>query len=65
MAKLTIKDIARFADVGITTVSKVLNDRPGVSATTRSKVLQIVREHNFTPNRYAKNLKMRRNDRDP
>ncbi len=39
-----IKDIARLADVSITTVSLVLNEKPGVGTRTREKVLKLARE---------------------
>lgn len=35
----TLRDIARHADVAVSTVSQVLNNRPGVSAETRQHVL--------------------------
>jgi LacI family transcriptional regulator len=53
----TIKDIARLAKVSQSTVSKVLNDRPGVGSETRQRVLDIVEEHQFVPNAAGKSLK--------
>ena len=41
MAAMTIKDIARISGVSITTVSRVLNDRPDVSAESRQRVLEV------------------------
>ena len=37
-----LADIARRADVSEATVSRVLNDRPGVAEATRNKVLRVV-----------------------
>ena len=37
----TIKDIAERAEVSIATVSLVLNNKPGVGQTTRSRILKI------------------------
>jgi DNA-binding LacI/PurR family transcriptional regulator len=49
--RATIRDIAASAGVSITTVSRVLNDRPDVASETRDAVLQVIRELNFTSNR--------------
>ena len=37
-SKPTIRDIARIAGVSVATVSRVINDRPDVSAETRDAV---------------------------
>lgn len=39
-SRVTINDIARLSDVSIATVSMVLNNRPGISQDTRSRVIQ-------------------------
>ena len=49
--RATIRDIAAHAGVSITTVSRVLNDRPDVAAETRESVLEVIRELNFTSSR--------------
>ena len=54
---LTIKDIARLANVSVTTVSRVLNHRPDVNPVTREKVEKIIAEHNFVGNQNARGLK--------
>ena len=56
-AHATIKDIAAAAGVGITTVSRALNNQPGVSKTTRAKVLAAAEDLNYRPNLFAKNLR--------
>lgn len=43
----TIKDIAQLADVSISTVSLVLNNKPGVGESTRKRVLQLAQEMNY------------------
>lgn len=55
-ARATIRDIASAAGVSIATVSRVLNDRPDVSAETREAVLRVVRELGFSTNRSARAL---------
>lgn len=58
-AEMTIKDIARLSGCGVTTVSRVLNNRPDVSEETRKKVMAVVEQYGFMPNTNAKRLKQR------
>ena len=53
----TIRDVARKAGVGVSTVSRVLNGRPDVSEETRKKVLEVVEECGFVQNGNARFLK--------
>ncbi len=58
---MTIKDIAKEANVSIATVSRVLNDSEhAVNENTRKKVLEIVEKYNFNPNTLASGLKSNR-----
>ncbi len=59
---MTIKDIARESGYAVGTVSRALNNAPGVSAETRQKILEIVNRHNYEPNANAKHLKQQTND---
>ncbi len=54
---VTIKDIARLANVSLSTASKALNDRPDVSEATRKRVKEIAEKYNFSPNAFGKGLK--------
>jgi LacI family transcriptional regulator len=54
---ITIKDIARIAGVSQSTVSKALNDQPDVGQETKKRILNIAREHHFTPHVFGKALK--------
>ncbi len=54
----TIRDVAKRADVGIGTVSRVLNDSPAVSPATRQRVLAAIQELNFSPNPAARRLSL-------
>lgn len=57
----TIKEIAALAKVSPATVSNVLNNRyDQVSSETRERILGIIRETNFKPNRIAKSLRVNR-----
>lgn len=52
----TISDIARQANVSRTLVSRVLNNKPGVSPENRKKIIQIIEENHYVPNGLAKSL---------
>ncbi len=54
--RLTIKDIARMAGVSPTVVSFVINNKAGVSPSTRKKVLDLVDKTNFKPNITSRRL---------
>lgn len=53
---MTIKDIARACGVGVSTVSRVLNNRPDVSDEVRRKVLEEVERQGYIPNNSARDL---------
>lgn len=53
----TIKDVAKKAGISVSTVSRVLNDKPDVSNATKKKVLQSAEEIGFVRNLGAMNLK--------
>lgn len=53
----TIKDIAKACQVSVATVSNVMNNKGAVGEETRQRVLEVIREMNYTPNVVAKNLK--------
>lgn len=54
--KVNIYDVAAKAEVGIGTVSRVLNNSPKVKTETRTKVLEVIKELNYRPNKLAQNL---------
>ncbi|WP_270573074.1 LacI family DNA-binding transcriptional regulator [Bacillus glycinifermentans] len=53
---VTIKDIARLANVSHTTVSRALNNSPLIKEKTKQKILDIAAEMNYKPNFNAKSL---------
>jgi DNA-binding LacI/PurR family transcriptional regulator len=55
--RVGIRDVARAADLSITTVSFALNGTGSVSAATREKVRRIARELGYQPNAAARSLK--------
>lgn len=54
---VTLKDIAKKANVSTATVSYVLNDSGQVSKETRERVISIVKELNYKGNEIAKSLR--------
>lgn len=57
---ITINEIARLAGVSTGTVSRVLNDRPRVSAETRERVKRIVEQFDYRPSAMARGLQGRK-----
>lgn len=54
---MNIRDIAKLAGVGVSTVSRVINEHPDVKDETREKILKIIKESNYIPNNSARILK--------
>ena len=59
---MTIKDIAKACGVGVSTVSRVLNNRPDVSPEVRARVLSVVEATGYIPNNSARDLGRSRSD---
>lgn len=57
---VTIKQVAREAEVSVATVSRVLNDSGPVKAETRRRIEAIAARLRYTPNRVAQSLSTRR-----
>ncbi|MCJ7790261.1 MAG: LacI family transcriptional regulator, partial [Candidatus Atribacteria bacterium] len=54
---ITIKEVAKKANVSITTVSRVFNGNNGVSPKTRKRVLKVIEELGYSPSAMASGLK--------
>ncbi|MBR1882331.1 MAG: LacI family DNA-binding transcriptional regulator [Muribaculaceae bacterium] len=52
-----MKDIARLLGVSVSTVSRALQDHPGISKQRRELIKQFAREHHFRPNVVAETLR--------
>ena len=59
-ADMTIDDIARLAGVSVSTVSRILNDKPDVAASTRQRVKQVMDDLGYAPHALAQRLAERR-----
>jgi translation initiation factor 2B subunit (eIF-2B alpha/beta/delta family) len=58
--KITIREVARLAEVSVGTVSNVLNGAANVSDTTRRRVARVIEDLGFTPDIVARSLINRR-----
>lgn len=62
MSRLTLEDVGRLAGVSRSTVSRVVNDEANVSADVRDRVLAVIDETGYGPNRAARSLASNRSD---
>lgn len=53
---VTVRDVARLAGVSAMAVSRVVNDRPGVSAEARAKIEAAIDELDYAPSKVASSL---------
>ncbi len=63
LMSVTIEDIAQHLGIGVSTVSKALNDYSDVSQETKARVLVAVRELGYHPSAAARNLRRQRTDK--
>ncbi len=59
-SRSTIRDVARAANVSISTVSLVLNNKGNVSEATRQRVLEVAQALGYKPSRAARDLSLQR-----
>ncbi len=57
MTEITIKDIAKQCGVGVSTVSRAINNHPDINPKTREMIMDVIKETGFIPNNSARNLK--------
>lgn len=57
METITITDIARMCGVGVTTVSRAINNHPDINEETKARVMKVIKENHYVPNNSARNLK--------
>lgn len=55
---MTIYDIARLAGVSASTVSRVINNKPGIKDSTRKRIQKLLKEYDYTPDIAARGLVM-------
>lgn len=61
-AAVSIADVAKRANVSISTVSRVVNQREVVNENTRQRVVSAIRELGYQPNAFARGLMLRRSE---
>ena len=54
--KVTIKDVAKEANVAVSTVSRVISNNSRISVKTKLKVWDAIKKLNYTPNQMARGL---------
>ena len=57
MVEITIKDIAQICGVGVSTVSRAINNHPDINPETKARITKTIKEMNYIPNNSARNLK--------
>ena len=57
MESITIKDVARICGVGVSTVSRAINNHPDINSETKEMIMQVIKENHYVPNNSARNLK--------
>lgn len=57
MEEITIRDIAQICGVGVSTVSRAINNHPDINPETKMMIMQVIKENNYIPNNSARNLK--------
>ena len=56
-SEITIKDIARICGVGVSTVSRAINNHPDINPVTKKAIMDTIEKYGYIPNNSARNLK--------
>ena len=54
---ITIREIAKACHVGVSTVSRALNNHPDINQKTKDKIMKAIQDYGYVPNNAARNLK--------
>lgn len=57
MGETTIKDIAKLCGVGVSTVSRAINNHPDINPETKTMIMETIQRYGYIPNNSARNLK--------
>lgn len=57
MAEITIVEIAKRCGVGVSTVSRAINNHSDINPETKKRILEVIKETGYIPNNSARNLK--------
>lgn len=61
MGDMMLKELARICGVAVSTASRALNDREGINAETRDRILATAKQYGYVPNASARSLKISAN----
>lgn len=57
MEQITIREVAKICGVGVSTVSRAINNHPDINSDTKAMIMEVIKKHNYIPNNSARNLK--------
>lgn len=57
MSEITIKDVAKRCGVGVSTVSRAINNHPDINPATKQMIMDVIQRSGYIPNNSARNLK--------
>ncbi len=57
MPEITIKDVAKRCGVGVSTVSRAINNHPDINPATKQMIMDVIQSSGYIPNNSARNLK--------
>ena len=57
MSEITIREIAKRCGVGVSTVSRAINDHSDINPETKKRIMEVIKETGYIPNNSARNLK--------
>lgn len=57
MSEITIKEVAKKCGVGVSTVSRALNNHSDINPETKARIMKVIEETGYIPNNSARNLK--------
>lgn len=57
MEQITIKEIAKLCGVGVSTVSRAINNHPDINEETKQMIMDTIKQYKYVPNNSARNLK--------
>ena len=58
MGEVTIKELAKICGVGVSTISRAINNHPDINKETKEMIMSVSKEYGYIPNNSARNLKV-------
>jgi LacI family transcriptional regulator len=60
--KVTMRDIAKASGFSNSTISRVLNNHPNIDTETKNKIINVMRELNYKPEKVEKSIKSKKDN---